>query len=176
MFHALVRRIANAADILSSMYAEATLLTLVSQIYDAAADSSRWPAFLEDFTDAVEGSGTALNHYHQNGVSAALSPVVRRDPYYIKQYCEYFWKVNPWLAWTKCQSPASNRSITTSEERLSSSELQKTEFYNDHLLPSGLAHQFGLILEQTETSIDRLHLPPRAAKRTFRATGDPTPR
>src|ERR1700722_13488307 len=106
------------------MPSEQAVLGLVAQIYDAAGNASLWPAFLENFADAIGSDGSsALVFYDEKGASPALSTVVRSDPYFQDLYARHFSKINPWVAWTRRQTLARNRAISTSEERGSFSEL-----------------------------------------------------
>jgi DNA-binding CsgD family transcriptional regulator len=132
------------------MPSEKRLLSLVGKIYDAAADASLWPAFLEPFSDAVHGGQTVLLYYDAGNARTDISPAIRSDSVFLGRYAAYYCKVNPWMVWASRRNLVGPESISTSEERLPFSELEKTEFYNDYLLPQDTVHQFGCIFGKTE--------------------------
>jgi DNA-binding CsgD family transcriptional regulator len=132
---------------------EERLLSLVGRIYDAAADVSLWPQFLEEFADAVHGTTTALLYYDLASPALMLGIGCRFDPEYRDKYTQYYNRVNPRLAsWKRRLNQAGPESIGTSEERVELSQLKKTELYNDYLLPQDTVHQVGCIMTKTDES------------------------
>jgi DNA-binding CsgD family transcriptional regulator len=133
------------------MLSEESVLSLVARIYDAVADVELWPAFLQDFADAVHGTATAMLFYDWSVPGARLETAVRFDPEYAHRYVEHYNTVNPWIkSWKAHLNRAGPDSIGTSEERVELAVLEKTEFYNDYLLPQNTIHQIGCIVTKTE--------------------------
>jgi len=127
------------------------LSQLVAKIYDAAADRARWPAFLEDFADVVHGTATAILHYDSALPIANLDAGINYAPDYARNYLNYYHKLNPWTqSWKSRMNRAGLDSISPSEDRISLRDLEKTEFYNDHLRPHDTIHQIGGMIDMTE--------------------------
>jgi DNA-binding CsgD family transcriptional regulator len=123
----------------------------VARIYDAASNVELWPAFLQDFADAVQGTTTAILFYDWSVPSARIETAIRVDPDYARRYVEYYNTVNPWIkSWKVHINRAGPDSIRTSEERIEQPALEKTEFYNDYLLPQNTVHQIGCIVTKTD--------------------------
>ena len=124
--------------------AEDKLFGLIGRIYDAAADASLWPAFLEAFANAVAGTLTAIAYHDLRESRANMGAAIRFDPDYVGRYIDYYGTFDPWRsAWMARFSRASPEAIVTSEELISPDQLDKTEFFNDYLLPQDTVHQFG---------------------------------
>lgn len=134
------------------MLAESRVLRLVGRVYDAAADPELWPAFLEDFADTVGGTSTGILVYDWSVQGANVGGVcVRFDPDSARSYCDHYNAVNPWMkSWKTHLNRAGPESIGTSEERVELGVLEKTEFYNDYLLPQDTIHQLGCFMTRTE--------------------------
>lgn len=133
------------------MLSQEKVLSLVGRIYDAAADVRLWPAFLEDFADAVDGTTTGLIFYDWSASDAKLDVSVRYDPAYARQYVQHYYSVNPWTqAWKKRWNCAGPETIEAGDENVELALLEKTEFYNDYLLPQSDAHQMGCMLTKTD--------------------------
>jgi DNA-binding CsgD family transcriptional regulator len=120
------------------------VLGLIGQIYDAAADERLWPTFLEAFADAVAGTATAIVHCDFQKSGANVGASTRFDPDYVGRYNTYYGNCDTWkAAWRARFSRASTEAIVTSEELINPDQLDKTEFFNDYLLPQDTVHQFG---------------------------------
>ncbi len=132
------------------MISDANLLELVTLIYEAAEDSSRWTVFLERFAAAIGSEGTALWIENSCCSEPQITAAVRLDPVYLREYEEHFAATNVWL-------PLCNRRFRPGEVRYSQavtsdSELQRTEWYNDYLRRQNLFYSAGLVVAPGEPS------------------------
>jgi len=120
------------------------VLGLIGRIYDAAADPQFWPAFLQDFADAVAGTATALVHYDFQESRANIGASIQFDPDYVGRYNAHYVSCDAWkAAWLARFNRTAAEAIVTCEELVSPDQLAKTEFFNDYLSPQDTVHQFG---------------------------------
>jgi DNA-binding CsgD family transcriptional regulator len=125
------------------MYSEKILLDLIALVYDSALDASLWPAFLEALSNSVTGSATTLMYHDMRAMQGIIAASVRVDPECERLYNQYYSGCDSWRpAWLKKFSLAGVDGIVTSEQLIAPAELQRTEFYNDFLLPYHIVHQF----------------------------------
>jgi DNA-binding CsgD family transcriptional regulator len=119
------------------------VLRLVGRIYDAAADESLWPAFLEDFAIAVNGEATALFYCDMIALRAGLAITVGFDPEcedrYVKHYSAFDILRSEWL---QRFSQAGPEGVVTCEQLVEPPQLRKTEYFNDFLRRYDIVHQF----------------------------------
>jgi DNA-binding CsgD family transcriptional regulator len=126
---------------------------MIARIYDAAGNLEEWPAFLEDFADAIGGTTTALLFYNWSSPVQNQSIAVRFDPHYAELYRSYYSTINPWLrSWRTLVNRPGVDSVGVSESRMDLADLKKTEFYNDYLRPQDTIHQIGCIITTTSTT------------------------
>jgi DNA-binding CsgD family transcriptional regulator len=127
-----------------------TLHTLISLIYEATCDSTRWPEFLRAFASAVQGRGTIIYTHNFETMDASTASeasfpnaVVDFDPEFLRTLEEHFNHLNVWAQNEALLEPG--RPVTGSmlyPER----ELPLTEFYNDWLRPQDYFHAIGGIV------------------------------
>jgi DNA-binding CsgD family transcriptional regulator/PAS domain-containing protein len=133
------------------MLSQEIILRLIAKFYDAAADRRFWPEFLQEFAQAARGTTTAIIYYDSTLPTANFEAGVNYSEEYGRNYLEYYHKVNPWTrSWKSQLDRPGLDSIGTSEQRVPLRDLEKTEFYNDHLLPHDTIHQVGCMIEKTE--------------------------
>ena len=122
-------------------------LGLVSRIYDAAADARLWPAFLEDFANAIGGGATAIIYYDMTALRATLSVSIRLDPDCERSYLEHYSTVDLLRkAWLDRFQQVGPGGVVTSEGVIEPHQFLRSEYYNEFLLPNRLAHSvFGPI-------------------------------
>jgi DNA-binding CsgD family transcriptional regulator len=127
------------------------VLGLIGRIYDAAADAQLWPAFLQDFADAVDGSVTGVVFDDWSASNATIEASVNLDPADARRYVQHYYGVSPWIEeWKKRWSRAGASMIETSDQLVELAELEKTEFYSDFLSRLNVAHQMGFMLTKTD--------------------------
>ena len=124
------------------MLIEPLVLDLIRKIYDAAGDHERWPSFLQSFTEALNGRSAALFHHSIGDVRARVSHQFRIVPEWQRAYEQYYAARNEWLR-NGDPSLFAPGVVGVGEQAIESSELRKTEFYNDYLVPQGWLHTIG---------------------------------
>jgi len=123
------------------MSAHARMLSLIRHVYSAAADETQWPAVLEHLADEYHGGVAGLQY--RAGVDGQIrsSRFVRFDPALQRTYGTYFATRNPW---TRLSQPLFHPGfVYTPESALPLSQLERTEFYDGILRPTGVVHCFG---------------------------------
>lgn len=118
-----------------------SLLQLIGEIYDAAADVTRWPQVLQHVADAFGAQEAALGMVSPVAVPWLIAP--RSDPDYLRSYGEYYHSRN--LFWRNMSRlPVGTGASDTMV--MSKSELQASEFYNDWSKPQGYLAVMGATL------------------------------
>jgi DNA-binding CsgD family transcriptional regulator/PAS domain-containing protein len=117
------------------------LLQLIGEIYDAGADSGRWPRVLEQVSDAFGAQEAALGMVSPIAVPWLVAP--RSDPGFLRSYGEYYHSRN--LFWRN-MSRLPVGIAATDTMVMSKSELEASEFYNDWSKPQGYLSVMGATL------------------------------
>src|SRR4051812_9049334 len=117
------------------------LLQLIGEIYDAAADVSRWPQVLQRVADAFDAEEAALGMVSPVAVPWLIAP--RSDPEFLRSYGEYYHSRN--LFWRNMSRLPVGTGATDTMV-LPKSELQASEFYNDWSKPQGFLSVLGATL------------------------------
>jgi hypothetical protein len=146
--------------------AKTVLSTLVAALYDAAADSSLWPAFLREVALATQSTqaGILLHDLQHGDHSISLQWGI--DPSAIRSYAEYYGKCDLWVR--KAAPLVHTGWLGTSEEACSSQELLRTEFYNDYLKSMDVGQAMWGVIENSQSRMISLGLY-RDLRRPFRS-------
>jgi DNA-binding CsgD family transcriptional regulator len=140
---------------------EDTTLNLVGMVYDAALDQSKWSNFLEAFALTVGGGSAILRSVDLQTYQAGFVASVGYDPAWQSAYCNHFVKVDSYNLVMNQDTPGK---IYLSNQHIDQSELRKTEFYNDYLLPQDKVHAMGVML--TKDGSHTLMFAAQSGKRT----------
>jgi DNA-binding CsgD family transcriptional regulator len=116
-------------------------LSLVRHVYTAAADPTHWPDVLEHLADEYRGGVAGFQYRTGTEGRIQSARFVRFDPALHDVYRGYFATRNPW---TRLSQPFYRTGfIYTPDRMLPLAALQRTEFYDGILRPSGVVHCFG---------------------------------
>lgn len=119
----------------------AVLATLVSAIYEAGADYSRWPEALRAISHACASHATVLTL--QGAGRSELSCLAPQcDPTYYESYGSHYHSVDP--IWRRAVSAPAG-TVWTDCMIMPKSEFIQTEFYNDFLVPQRLGSQLNTV-------------------------------
>lgn len=136
----------------------AKLAELVSSIYDAALDRTRWPSFMENLSSTLNaGLGMLWMHDFSKGSSSFenggvnISAVTGLDSVALNRYADYYAARNVWLP---NASQLAEGSITVSSVLYPDAMLKRTEFYSDWLRDLDLFYGVGsAIVKQGERDV-----------------------
>ncbi len=105
---------------------------LITSIYEAAYDWSKWPAFLERLSECLDGVYLALHGYDlRSGLNTGQLSVLY-DQAYLHTYQAYYARINPWIP----KLAALPVGVATgAEDFIERKAILKSEFYADWLLP-----------------------------------------
>jgi DNA-binding CsgD family transcriptional regulator len=137
------------------MVDETRLTSLIEAIYDAAADPTRWSNALCLLADAYGASAAALGRQGDApGEFWGVAP--RNDPAFLHNYVSYYHSVNP--IWQRVPSTPAG-TVQTDSMVMPRSEFVRTEFYNDYLLPHGIASMLNAVvsLEEGRQTVVTIH-------------------
>ena len=129
---------------------DGALSDLVGKAYEAALDPQGRTAFLDALADRV-GGATAIQRFDLATHTAEFEEAARVDPAALELYCAHYCKVNPWMS-------ASRRTfepgeVVHSARLTSTSELQRTEFYDGFLDPNDLFYSMGTVVMRTPSVV-----------------------
>jgi len=137
------------------MIDEATSAALIGEIYEAAADFSRWPDVLRSISGVCASHTTVLTRQGESAVKSwSLAP--QCDPAYYKRYGSHYHSVNP--LWQRAASAPAG-TVLTNCMIMPKSELVRTEFYNDFLAPQRLGSMLSVVtlIEQGRQTVIATH-------------------
>ena len=118
-----------------------SLLQLIGDVYDAAADVTRWPDVLEKIADAFGAQEAALGMVSPVAVPWLIAP--RSDPDYLRSYSAYYHSRN--LFWRNMSRLPIGTGATDTMV-MPKSELRSSEFYNDWSKPQNYLAVLGATL------------------------------
>jgi DNA-binding CsgD family transcriptional regulator/PAS domain-containing protein len=133
------------------MSSESDLASLIAAIYEAGMDFSLWPYALGRIAEAFGAPSAGMARQGETpfdcwGFSSGI------DPAYEKKYIDYYHSVNP--IWQRVPlTPVGT--VQTDTMVIPRSELSRTEFFNDFLVPQGLGGLLNavVLLEQGRQTI-----------------------
>ena len=132
------------------MYSQKVVLNLVSLIYDAAGDATRWPRFLEGLAQTLKASSATLFLQDLSNHKANTGATVGFDPAFNRSYEEYYGAKNIYLIRGRSQLWQGN--VCLSGQLCPDQEVVRSEFYNEWIVPQGHGHGdhgiLGVILKE----------------------------
>lgn len=115
---------------------------LITEIYGAAVDPSRWPPTLEQCSDFLQGAGIKIMFQDcKSGRSQNLS--VRMHPEADRVYAQHYYKTNIFLP-AIARIPAG--ALIPGWELVSREVYLRSEYYNDFLIPGDMCCPIGVVL------------------------------
>lgn len=117
------------------------LLALIDQIYEAAADSARWPAVLRSIADAFDAGEASLSAVSPQAVPWLVAP--RTDPAFLRSYGEHYHPLN--LFWQEMTRVPIGTAVTD-RMVLQKKTLQASPFFNEWSRPQGYLSVMGATL------------------------------
>jgi DNA-binding CsgD family transcriptional regulator len=111
----------------------------LDRLYDAAVDPGLWPSVMEQLADILGGTGAWLTRMSVADGSGD-GVLARIDPAYATLYERYYAPLNPF---SNEPDPAAfmaswRPEILTDEAWLARSDLERTEYFNDFMLPQDI--------------------------------------
>jgi hypothetical protein len=130
------------------MLAQSHFSNLLTGIYDAATDFSRWEDVLRNLTATLGGNGAVLGISGEGKrFSAYVAPLT--EPAFLTSYNAYYHKISPLMPRIRALQAGS---VATDRMVLPRSEFEKSEIYNDWILPQGLCNKLYTVLSKTSIS------------------------
>jgi DNA-binding CsgD family transcriptional regulator/PAS domain-containing protein len=129
------------------------LLSLVTDIYDAALDDSRWTATLGSIVDMAGGQSGGLVWIGAAG-EAVISHAVGVEPAYVQSYIETYEPFDP----SRSVLHAAVGQIQTIRDWIDVDEFRTTTFYNEWAQPQGLEDAANILLGKSAEGISRLSI------------------
>lgn len=117
------------------------LLSLIDDIYGAAADEAGWPAVMLRLADAFDAGDASLSAVSDTTVPWLVAP--RSDPEFLASYAAYYHPLN--LFWRHASQLPTGQ-VAYDAMVLPREKLQASEFYNDWSCPQGYRHVMGTTL------------------------------
>jgi hypothetical protein len=98
------------------MLAQSHFSNLLTGIYDAATDFSRWEDVLRNLTATLGGNGAVLGIREGKRFSAYVAPLT--EPAFLTSYNAYYHKISPLTDQGASGGQRRNRSDGSSQERV----------------------------------------------------------
>lgn len=140
------------------MINEGTFAALIAAIYDAAIDFNQWSQALCEISRICASHTTVLTRQGDSPVES-WSVAPQCDRIYYESYGHYYHGVNP--LWHRAASAAAG-TVLTDAMIMPNSELVRTEFYNDFLMPQRLGSMLSAValVEQGRQTVIAAHRQP----------------
>lgn len=124
------------------MITDGQFVELISSIYEAAADIGLWPTALCLIADACRTSKTVLTR-QGNGTGVSWNIAPQCESSYNESYARYYHFVNPLLPRVVFEPVGT---VQTDDMIIPKSELIRTEFYTDFLVPQGVGSMVSTVV------------------------------
>jgi DNA-binding CsgD family transcriptional regulator/PAS domain-containing protein len=128
------------------MYSAEQLGSLVESVYDASIDGSRWPDFLTQLAQQIEGVLPTLFIHDTRAHSGALAINVGYDTDTVRSYQDHFAERNLWLrSGTHLLTPGS---VRTSHMMCPRRAFLASEWYADYCKPLHISQGIGATIHK----------------------------
>jgi DNA-binding CsgD family transcriptional regulator/PAS domain-containing protein len=114
---------------------DAEVLRLVAGVYDAATDARLWVSFLEDFARVFAADMALLQRHVLSQRRSEILNGTGLPQRFTASYNEHYSRLNVWR--NRSHHLYQQGRAVVDQQMCPRSALQKTEFYNDYLLPLG---------------------------------------
>ena len=134
------------------MSSESDLTALIAAVYEAGMDLSLWPYALERIAAAFGAPAAGIARQGET-LSECWAFSSGMEPDYVKKYIDYYHSVNP--IWQSVPT-APVGTVQTDTMVIPRSELSRTEFFNDFLMPQqmeGLLNAVVLLEEERQSVV-----------------------
>lgn len=131
-----------------------TLSELLGKLYDAAMNPSRWEEFLGDVAEKTEGDSAAILIHN---FETPLHDVYRQSNISSRALNSYHLYYSAKDLWTQRGNQISGDTwIGPSEALCPTRDLNRSEFFNDFLLPNGIGHALFAFIDRSQQAIMNL--------------------
>ena len=131
------------------------LSNVIGDIYDAAIDPSQWQRALQSACAFVGGSSAVLFWHDAATERSQALHIFNDDPYYSKLYFEKYLPMNPvFPAATFMETGV----VHTTNDIIPQTELVKTRFYREWIVPQGIVDAIAVNLEKGTTRSSLLNI------------------
>jgi len=130
------------------------LSSVIAKLYDAALRPELWGDFLRDIAELAHGDSAAvvIQDYRDQSHNVYQQAFVPAKA--LEDYHRYYGTIDAWSA--RGEAITDTTWVGTSEMLCPSTELEKTEYYNDFLLKHGISHALFSFIERTSTRVMNL--------------------
>lgn len=136
------------------MFDEPGLAEILDVLYEAPVDPSRWQDFLRLTAQIVRGEAAALLQHDFTNSQSFVARQWNIDPEAHRLYEAHYSSKDVWLEKLRKVRDW----LGTSEQFIDFSSLQKTEFYNEFLLPAGIPHAILGMVEHTPSRLANISI------------------
>ena len=141
---------------------EGRLQALLGQVYDAASDPERWPAFLLGLSDSLGGREAILAYQDLGHHCDSIAMCVRMDPQAQLEHDTHYAAKNVFMIHGKSRIVPGV--VLTSEELCPDDVLLRSEFYNDYLRRWDMHYTLGgCLLAEGAVTANCILMRPRSA-------------
>lgn len=130
------------------------MLRLALAAYEAAVEPELWPDFLKRYTEAISAEMSFFQTHRlgsQNSTIAASFGIV---PRFTQDYNEHYSKLNVWREGGRHLYVAGR--VNLDQEMCPRPVLERSEFYNDHLLRIGVSYCMAAVIAREGETVPTL--------------------
>ena len=133
---------------------ENAISQILAALYEAPLDSSKWEVFLRLTAQAVGGEAAALLLHDFGDAQSLVARQWQVNPDAFRSYEAHYCALDVWQ-----QSVTRSADwLGTSEQFVPFAELERTEFYNDLILPAGIPHAILAMVERNPSRVANLSI------------------
>jgi DNA-binding CsgD family transcriptional regulator len=134
--------------------AENAISQILAALYEAPLDSSKWEIFLRQTAEAIGGEAAALLLHDFGDAQSLVARQWQVDPDAFRSYGAHYSALDVWFQ-------AVSRSpdwLGTSEQFVPFAQLERSEFYNDLILPAEIPHGIFAMVERSPSRVANLSI------------------
>lgn len=128
-----------------------TVLNLIPLLYQAPGDDQTWRDVITALCQAVDADQGLFVHHHSSIRQTNLECCINLEERYAKEYEAYYQYINPYISIHPSLLPKPG-TLGLLAELIPDKEVEKGEFFNDHVSPQGLTvrNAIRITVQQTE--------------------------
>lgn len=134
--------------------AQEAVQKLLPLLYQAPGDEATWTRFIAALTDATGAVQGLFVHHNTAACQTSLASCFNLDEQFANAYEQYFQFINPYLNVHPSKLPKSG-TLGLLNDLIPDKEVERTEFFNDHVVPQELTIRNAIRITAQET--ENLH-------------------
>jgi DNA-binding CsgD family transcriptional regulator/PAS domain-containing protein len=119
---------------------EESFLDVVSRVYDAGLDESRWPDTLSAISDLFGAEQINMRIIDPNSRRLERYYAINRDPYWVQAYKDHYYQLDPWM---DMLHNSDKLIVDCTNHLLSDRAYRSLPFYHEYIVPTDAHYGMG---------------------------------